>query len=59
LVKDGSQILGLDVGYAVLIIVVLFLFRVVIGAASGWIGWDLGHLVERRLARSWQDPETV
>jgi len=59
MIKDGSQILGLDVSYAVLIIVVLFLFRVIVGAASGWISWDLGRLVERRMARTWQDSEAV
>ena len=59
MVKDGSQILGLDVSYTVLIIIVLFLCRIIVGAASGWIGWDLGRLVERRMARTWQDPEAV
>ena len=52
MVKDGSQILGLDVNLAVLIVVVLFLFRVVVGAVAGWIGWDLGRLVARRMART-------
>ena len=52
MVKEGSQVLGLDAGYAVAIIVVLFLFRVVAGAVAGWLAWDLGRLVARRVARA-------
>jgi len=52
MVKEGSQTLGLDVRQAVAIIVVLFLFRVIVGAVAGWLGWDLGRLVARRLART-------
>jgi ABC-type thiamin/hydroxymethylpyrimidine transport system permease subunit len=52
MVKEGSQTLGLDIRYAVAIIVVLFLFRVVAGAVAGWLAWDLGRLVARRVART-------
>ena len=52
MVKEGSQVLGLDAGYAVAIIGVLFLFRVVAGAVAGWLAWDLGRLVARRVARA-------
>ena len=52
MVKEGSQTLGLDVSQAVAIIMVLFLFRVIVGAVAGWLGWDLGRLVARRLART-------
>ena len=52
MVKEGSQTLGLDVRYAVAIIGVLFLFRVVAGAVAGWLAWDLGRLVARRVARA-------
>jgi len=52
ILQDGSQTLGLDESYALLIIGVLFLFRVVVGAVAGWLGWDLGRLVARRLART-------
>lgn len=51
MVKDGSKVLGIDVAYAVAIIVILFLLRVLVGGVAGWIGWDLGRLVGRRLAR--------
>ncbi|MBL7064856.1 MAG: hypothetical protein ISS49_11720 [Anaerolineae bacterium] len=50
MVEDGSQALGLDIGYAVAIIGVLFLFRVAVGAAAGWLAWRLGRLVARRIA---------
>jgi len=52
MVQEGSQTLGLDAGYALAIIGVLFLFRVVAGAAAGWLAWDLGRLVARRVARA-------
>jgi hypothetical protein len=50
MVKDGGKTLGLDVGQAVLIIGVLFLLRVVVGAAAGWLAWSLGRQVAGRLA---------
>jgi hypothetical protein len=51
MVREGSQLLGLELGYAVAIIGVLFLLRVLVGAAAGWLAWDLGRLVARRMAR--------
>jgi ABC-type thiamin/hydroxymethylpyrimidine transport system permease subunit len=51
MVKDGSQSLGLDVRYSIAILVVLFVIRLVVGAAAGWLAWDLGGAVRRRLAR--------
>ena len=51
MVKDGSQLLGLDVRYSIAILVVLFVIRLVVGAAAGWLAWDLGGAVRRRLAR--------
>ena len=52
MVQEGSQVLGLDAAYAVAIIGVLFLFRVVAGTIAGWLAWDLGRLVARRVARA-------
>jgi hypothetical protein len=51
MVKDGSRLLGLDVRYSLAILVVLFAIRLVVGAAAGWLAWDLGGAVRRRLAR--------
>jgi hypothetical protein len=51
MVKDGNKLLGLDVRYSIAILVGLFTIRLVIGAAAGWLAWDLGGAVRRRLAR--------
>jgi hypothetical protein len=51
MIQDGSQSLGLDVRYSIAILVILFLIRLVVGAAAGWLAWDLGGAVRRRLAR--------
>jgi hypothetical protein len=51
MVKDGSQLLGLDVRYSIAILVGLFVIRLVVGAVAGWLAWDLGGAVQRRLAR--------
>lgn len=52
MVQDGAALLNLDLGQALLIILILFLIRVLAGAAAGWLGWDLGQLVAKRLARA-------
>jgi hypothetical protein len=51
MVKDGSKLLGLDVRYSIAILVVLFVIRLAVGAVAGWLAWDLGGAVQRRLAR--------
>jgi ABC-type thiamin/hydroxymethylpyrimidine transport system permease subunit len=51
MVQEGARVLRIDLSYALLIIVALFLFRIVAGAVSGWIAWDLGRVVHGRLAR--------
>jgi len=51
MVKDGSRLLGLDVRYIIAILVILFTIRLVVGAVAGWLAWDLGGAVRRRLAR--------
>jgi hypothetical protein len=50
-VKDGSEMLGLDVGLAVLILAVLLVVRLVAGGIAGWSAWALGGAVARRLGR--------
>lgn len=55
MVKDGSKLLGLDVRYSIAILGILFTIRLVVGAAAGWLAWDLGGAVRRRLAREVQD----
>ena len=51
MVKDGSKLLGLDVRYSIAILVLLLFIRLVVGAVAGWLAWDLGGAVRRRLAR--------
>jgi ABC-type thiamin/hydroxymethylpyrimidine transport system permease subunit len=51
MVKEGSKLLGLDVRYGLAILVVLFAVRLVVGAVAGWLAWDLGGAVRRRMAR--------
>jgi hypothetical protein len=51
MVDDGSALLGFDVRYSIAILVILFVIRLVVGAAAGWLAWDLGGAVRRRLAR--------
>ena len=51
MVKDGSKLLGFDVRYSIAILVILFVIRLVVGAAASWLAWDLGGAVRRRLAR--------
>lgn len=51
MVQDGSQILGLDISAALLIMAILLLVRLVIGGIGGWTAWGLGGAVARRLGR--------
>lgn len=49
MVKDGSNVLHIDVRYGLLIIVLLFLARIAVGGLAGWLAWNLGGAVRRRL----------
>lgn len=51
MVQQGASLLGFDVSYALLVIAILFLTRVLAGGLAGWIAWDLGRVVHGRLAR--------
>jgi hypothetical protein len=51
MVQEGANLLRIDLSYALVIVVILLLFRIVAGAVSGWIAWDLGRVVRDRLAR--------
>jgi hypothetical protein len=51
MVQEGASVLHIDAAYALVIIGVLFLVRVLAGGLAGWIGWDLGRVVRGRLAR--------
>jgi len=51
LVKDGSQMLGLDASLALLILALLLVVRLVAGGIAGWSAWALGGAVSRRLGK--------
>jgi len=51
MVQQGASLLRVDVSYALAIIVLLLLIRIVAGALGGWAAWDLGRVVRGRLAR--------
>lgn len=49
--RSGAQALGMETGYAFIIIAVLLLVRIVVGGMAGWVAWELGKAVQVRLAR--------
>lgn len=51
MVNEGSQMLGLDVSAAFLILGVLLLIRLIVGGIAGWSAWVLGGAVARRLGQ--------
>jgi hypothetical protein len=51
MVKEGSQMLGMDTSVALLILAILLLIRLTMGAIGGWIAWKLGGAVAHRLGR--------
>ena len=50
MIVDGSKVLHVDMRYGLAILLILFLVRVIVGALAGWLAWDLGGAVRRRLA---------
>ena len=51
MVQQGASLLRIDISYALAIIVILFVLRLVAGGLAGWIAWDVGRVVRDRLAR--------
>ncbi len=51
LLNAGARTLGIETGYAFVIIAVLLLVHIVAGGMAGWIAWELGRAVQVRLAR--------
>ncbi len=51
LVKDGSQMLGIDPSLALLILAILLVVRLVAGGIAGWSAWALGGAVAERLGQ--------
>ena len=51
MVRQGAQALGIDPSWAIAIIALFLLIRIVMGGLAGWLAWELGGSVRRRLAR--------
>ena len=51
MVREGSQMMGLDTSAALVILAILLLVRLVVGGIGGWTAWGLGGAVARRLGR--------
>ena len=55
ILEKGAQALGMEMGYALVIVAVYLLVRIVAGGLAGWLAWDLGKAVQSRLARAEKD----
>ncbi|HUW14246.1 MAG TPA: hypothetical protein VM537_31275, partial [Anaerolineae bacterium] len=51
MVRQGAQALGIDPSWALAIVALFLLIRIVMGGLAGWLAWELGGSVRRRLAR--------
>jgi ABC-type thiamin/hydroxymethylpyrimidine transport system permease subunit len=49
MLRAGSEALGVGMGYALAIVAVYLLVRIVAGGLAGWLAWDLGKAVQARL----------
>jgi hypothetical protein len=49
LLREGSQLLGLQPEAALWIVLALVALRLVIGAVAGWFAWDVSRLLHARL----------
>lgn len=49
LLREGSQLLGVQPEAAIWILLALVGLRLLIGAAAGWLAWDAGRLLRARL----------
>jgi ABC-type thiamin/hydroxymethylpyrimidine transport system permease subunit len=52
MLKAGSEVLGIGMGYALVIIVAFLFIRIVAGGLAGWLAWDLGKAVQARLTEA-------
>jgi hypothetical protein len=52
MVREGSEMLGLDISAALLILGILLVIRLVAGGIAGWGAWKLGGAVARRRGRT-------
>jgi hypothetical protein len=52
LLDKGLQLLGLSSSAAVWIVLGLLAIHLAIGGIVGWLSWDVGHLLQKRLGRT-------
>ena len=52
ILEKGAQALGMEMGYALVIVAVYLLVRIVAGGLAGWLAWDLGKAVQARLTET-------
>ena len=52
ILEKGAQALGVEMGYALIIVAVYLLVRIVAGGLAGWLAWDLGKAVRTRLTET-------
>jgi ABC-type thiamin/hydroxymethylpyrimidine transport system permease subunit len=52
MLEAGSKALGVGTGYALVIVAVYLLVRIVAGGLAGWLAWDLGRAVRARLTET-------
>jgi hypothetical protein len=57
MLKEGSQALGIGMGYALVIIIAFLLIRILVGGLAGWLAWELGKAVQARLTQAEEGPE--
>lgn len=50
--ESGADLLGIDASAVLGIFAALLVIRLAIGTAAGWLAWDLGAMVQRRMGRS-------
>ena len=51
-ISKGGQMLGLDSGAVVGILLILVGLHLLFGAAGGWLAWDAGGAIQDRLGRT-------
>ena len=52
LIDRGSRLLGLDPSAALWIVLAYLAIHVIIGSLTGWLSWDIAHLLQVRLGRA-------
>ncbi len=49
LLDEGTRLFGLNPNAAWIIVVALVLLRLLVGGIAGWLAWNLGHTIQKRI----------